>query len=110
MLIDFDTIPEEVVEHFKGGEKAMHRRTFADEQNRIMCSRLKPGASIGFHDHPDTSETMFILSGYGTVVFDDQRFPIHAGQCHYCPLGHSHSIINDGTEEMIFYAVVPKHK
>lgn len=110
MLIDFDTIPEEVLDHFKGGEKALHTHAFNDELNRIMFSRLEPGATIGYHEHPVTSETMFFIAGKGTVLYDDQRFTIHAGQCHYCPVGHSHSVINDGTEDLVFYAVVPKHK
>lgn len=110
MLIDFSAIPEEAAERFKGGEKVLYRRVFSDDHNRIMLSRLEPGATIGYHEHQDTSETMFFIGGEGTVQYDSQRFTVHAWQCHYCPVGHSHSIINDGTEDLVFYAVVPKHK
>ena len=33
-----------------------------------------------------------------------------AGDCHYCPEGSSHSFVNDGSEDLIFHAVVPNHK
>ena len=28
------------------------------------------------------------------------------GDCHYCPKGHSHSLENDGAEDLVFYTVV----
>ena len=42
------------------------------------------------------------------MLDDDELLPLEAGQCHYCPQGHSHSLINDSTEELVFFAVVPK--
>lgn len=30
------------------------------------------------------------------------------GDCHYCPKGHSHSLENDGAEDLVFYTVVPR--
>ena len=29
------------------------------------------------------------------------------GSRHFCPLGHTHSLINDGVEYLEFFAVVP---
>ena len=31
-----------------------------------------------------------------------------AGDCHYCPKGHSHSLINGGGEDLVFFAVIPQ--
>lgn len=31
------------------------------------------------------------------------------GTCHYCPQGHSHSLVNDGTEPLSVFAIVVKH-
>ena len=33
---------------------------------------------------------------------------LEAGQCHFCPKGHSHSLINEGPEDLVFYATVPE--
>ena len=44
---------------------------FVDERNRIMCSRLEPGASIGYHKHENGSEMIYILQGKGKALYDD---------------------------------------
>ena len=51
---------------------------------------------------------MFILSGEGKVLFDDGVEYVKAGQCHFCPKGHSHSLINESEEPLEFYACVPE--
>ena len=51
---------------------------------------------------------IFILEGEGKVLFDDTEENVKPGCCHYCPEGHSHSLINNGTEDLVFYAIVPK--
>jgi mannose-6-phosphate isomerase-like protein (cupin superfamily) len=107
MLIDFSTLDETVVKNFRGGEKDTHARMFADENNRIMYIKLKPGASIGFHKHDAGSEIVYILQGKGTALFDSAEEDLQAGICHYCPKGHAHSLINNGQEDLIFFAVVP---
>jgi len=106
MLIDFSTLDESVIKNFYGGENYTHAFMFADENNRIMHGKLTPGASIGLHKHETGSEIVFILQGKGKAIFDDTEEALHSGVCHYCPKGHAHSIINNGHEDLIFYAVV----
>ena len=53
-------------------------------------------------------EMIFILEGEGKVLFDDTEEAVKPGMVHYCPEGHSHSLINNGSEDLVFYAVVPK--
>ena len=109
MIIDFENIAEQELVNFKGGEKSYNKKGFEDENNKIMLGRLVPGASIGLHTHEGTSETIFILRGEGKVLYDGNFENIKAGQCHYCPMDHEHSLINDSDSELVFYAVVPKH-
>lgn len=109
MIIDFDKIPQEVKPHFKGGEKEYLCRTFLDSQNRIMRGVLKPGASIGYHKHEQNSEVFYIISGRGHVLFDDGEEDVLPGQLHYCPMGHSHSLINNGTDDLVFLGIVAEH-
>lgn len=109
MIIEFDKIEEEVIPNFNGGEKELIKRMYADENNRIMKSKLRPGASVGLHTHETDSEVIFIISGNGKVIYDYGEEKVSAGSVHYCPMGHSHSLINDGKEPLEFYCVVPQH-
>ena len=93
---------------FKGGEGVFYNKMFTDGVNKMMQGRLPSGASIGYHKHEGTCEMIFILEGEGKVIYDDTESPVKAGEVHYCPEGHSHSQINNGTEDLVFYAVVPK--
>ena len=68
MKLDFATIPEEVIPHFKGGEKEIATRMFWDGSTRIKRARLAPGASIGLHRHEGTSEAIYVLSGRERVL------------------------------------------
>lgn len=107
-MIDFNTMPETVLHRFKDGEGDTHARMYVDDLNRIMKSRLEPGCSIGLHIHDTSSEIIFILSGTGTALLDGTEETLAPGTCHYCPKGHTHTLLNTGTEDLIFYAVVPQ--
>ena len=108
MKIDFSTIEESALTHFKGGEGALHARMFSDESNRILKGRLLSGHSIGMHTHETSAEIIYILSGQGKVLCDGAEERVTAGDCHYCKKGSSHSLINDSAEELTFFAVVPE--
>ncbi len=110
MIIDFRNIEEKVIENFRGSEKSLRLRAYADEDNKIMMGRLEPGASVGLHTHEGNSEIVYVLSGSGKAVYKDETMKLEAGMCHYCPKGCGHMVINDGDEDMVFFAVVPEHK
>lgn len=108
MLIDFSKIDKKVMPEFYGGKLNTVAQMHVDARNRIMLARLEPGASIGFHQHETGSEIVYFLQGRGKAFYDDMQEEVVAGACHYCPKGHSHSILNDGEEELVFFAVVPQ--
>ncbi len=124
MKIEFDKIGTSVLENFKGGEKELSADMFFDGTNRIFKGRLIPGASIGLHTHDDSCEVIFILSGTGTLTEispaengqdncgtaqDANVQTVTAGDCLYCPKGHTHSLKNTETEsDLIFHAVVAR--
>ena len=107
MLINFDQIPETVVPNMRGGEGQVASRSYADENIRIARGLLAPGCTIGLHTHETNSEIVYILSGTGKVLYDGRYEPLKAGDCHYCPRGHAHSLINDSDGPLEFFAVVP---
>ena len=111
MVIDFNKIEEVANPQFKGGEGDTMFRTYNDGQNKIMRGRLDVGCSIGYHRHEANSEIIFILSGEARCLYDDGEERLVPGQCHYCPVGHSNSLINTSdTEPLVFFAIVPELK
>ena len=108
MIINFNDIEETRIPKFKNGEGDTIARMRVDELGKIMYGRLEPGSSIGLHKHETNSEIIYILSGTADFIYDDGTEKTEAGGCHYCPKGHSHSMINNGKEDLIFFAVVPE--
>ena len=107
MLIEFDKMEEQTIPHFQGGEGAFLTKMRVDELGKILRGRLEPGSTIGLHTHDTSSEIIYILAGKGKVLYDGEYEPLSAGSCHYCPKGHSHSLINDSDALLEFFAVVP---
>ena len=111
MVIDFNKMEEVANPRFKGGEGDTLFRTFNDGQNKIMRGRLEVGCSIGYHKHETNSEIIFILSGEARCLYDDGEERLVPGQCHYCPVDHSHALINASDKEpLVFFAIVPELK
>ncbi len=110
MLIDFEKIAASVIHNFYGGEKETEARMFFDGTNRIAYSTLAPGASVGMHLHDNGSEIVYVLKGRGMALYDGGTEELSPWLCHYCPKGHSHSIVNDGSEELIYLSVVPRQR
>ena len=108
MKIDFNNLEEKSIVNFHNGKKSVIARMYLDSQNKIMHGKLEPGASIGMHKHVTSSEIIYIISGIGTVLCCDKTEVIHSGECHYCPKGNSHSLINNSDNDLVFFAVVPE--
>ena len=110
MTIDFDKLPEQLMDHFKGGEGTVQARMYMDAMGKIARLTLPAGASIGLHTHETSAEMIYVLSGSGIVLEDnaDDPAPMVPGTCHYCPQGHTHSLINNGTEPLVVLAVIPE--
>ena len=108
MLIDFSAMEPEVIPHFMGGEGELHAQMIVDERNRILHGILPPGSTIGMHTHETSSEIVYILSGTGKVAYDGGEEPLKPGDCHYCPKGHTHSLVNNSDGPLEFFAVVPQ--
>lgn len=110
MIIKFKEIEEKELVNFKGGEKSLFTKMIVDDNNRIMMSRLVPGASIGEHIHDVNSEIIYVLEGNGVIICDGKEEKISSGECHYCEKGSTHTFINNSQNDIIFFAVVPQHE
>ena len=108
MLIKLNEMEEKELKAFYGGEGALCAKLYTDGQNKILRGRLAVGSTVGLHTHETSAEIIFILSGKGNSVCDGKEEFLSAGDCHYCPKGSEHCLINAGEEDLIFYAVVPQ--
>jgi mannose-6-phosphate isomerase-like protein (cupin superfamily) len=66
---------------------------------------IPPGASCGQHQHTQTEEIYYILSGTATMHIDGSPVRVHAGDLITCPIGTIHGIANHGSEDMRFFVV-----
>lgn len=110
MRIPFEKMKETVTQGFNGGEGLLIAKIFEDDNNKILQAKLTPGSSVGLHRHVPTSETIFILSGKGKAFCGGVEEYLSAGDCHYCPKGYDHTLLNVGDDDLCFCAVVPRHE
>lgn len=110
MFLDFSSIPEIALPHFKGGEGQALIRKSEDEHTKVLQLTLPVGSSIGPHVHEDSFEVMYFLSGTGVCYDDGQAIEIRPGMTHYCPVGHGHSVVNTGKEPLVILGIVPNLK
>ena len=108
MKIMFDQMNDTVLEHFNGGEGSFIAKMFNDGKCKILRGLLRPGCSIGMHTHVTSSEIIYVLSGEGKMYMGDEVETLTAGDCHYCPMGQSHSFVNESQADLTFFAVVPE--
>lgn len=108
MVIDSNKLQEEKVERFKGGEDYVLNRCFEDKDNKIVKSILPPNCSSGLHPHTNGCEILYMLKGSAIFSYDDKQERVFAGQVHYCPKGHKHSMLNDTNENIEYFTIVVK--
>ena len=67
----------------------------------LMHVVLLPGQGHERHNHPDADEILYVLSGTGEqMVDDDQTFEVRAGHTVWIPMGAFHSTLNTGWEPL----------
>lgn len=84
---------------------------YFDGTNRMFKGCLIPGATIGVHTHDDSCETIFILSGKGSILEIENGVEsvneVFPGDCLFCGKGQTHSLMNiSEDEDLVFYACV----
>lgn len=110
MVIDFPNEAFQTIPHFKGGEGHLDAKMTSDDATRICVCRLEPGCTTGYHAHEENSEIIYVLSGTLRAEYDDTVEYVSAGQCHYCPMGHSHGCSNaSDTDPVEMFCVIPEH-
>jgi oxalate decarboxylase/phosphoglucose isomerase-like protein (cupin superfamily) len=67
---------------------------------------LQPGRGHDRHNHPESEEILYVLSGEGQQMLDDRdAFQVKPGDTIYVPTGVFHSTRNTGWEPMRLLAI-----
>ena len=99
-------------ENARGGEKEVffHDWLLPEEaagHGRVFSKIVIPsGASIGYHEHSGEFETFYVISGEATVNDNGTEVVLNPGDMHLCPSGSSHSVKNNGKEDLIMIALI----
>lgn len=71
------------------------------ERHSFGVTEVKPGGGHARHNHPGTEEIIYVLSGEGEQMVDDQPpVSIGPGSCVFIPADIYHSTFNSGSESM----------
>lgn len=105
----FHEMEDTVLKNYYEGEGQLVTKLINDGKTKIIKGKLAPGCTVGRHTHVTNCEVIFIISGKARMLYDDTEESLLPGDCFYCPQGHSHSFINEGVEDVLFYAVIPEH-
>ena len=62
------------------------------------------------NDHSiKTARMVSRVADFDYILCDGEKEVLEPGVACYCPEGSSHTVINDGTEDLTFFAIVPEH-
>ncbi len=112
MITHAHQLPTEVMMNRFGGNgearttKLMTPEQFHGKGRLFSRTLLKPGCSIGFHQHQGDAETYYILSGEGTFNDNGTLVPVQAGDVMVTGDGESHGLENTGDTDMEYIALI----
>lgn len=69
---------------------------------------VQPGDQVDYHIHEGEFEIYYILSGSGLYNENGKETQIYPGTVTYNPSGNSHSFKNNGSEKLVFIALIIK--
>lgn len=75
-------------------------QTGQSERMTMSIATLPPGSEPPLHVHPVEEEQVYVLSGSGRFLTDDDSIPLEAGVAVRVPVGVLHGAINDGSEPL----------
>lgn len=102
----------ECVPNMAGGEgHVLIERLLNEQQMDGKCRMyakvtLEKGCSLGYHEHHNESETYYILSGHGLYNDNGREYEVKAGDCTFTGDGFGHGLVNLGTEDLVFMALI----
>ncbi len=71
----------------------------------LYRGRIQPGSEIAKEIHPDTSETIYVLSGTALGIVEDREIPLTAGQVLHVDKNVHHGLRNVGSDVLEFLVI-----
>jgi quercetin dioxygenase-like cupin family protein len=71
----------------------------------LYRGRMEPGCEIAREIHPETSETVYILSGSALGIVGEQEIPLSAGQVLHVEKNVHHGLRNVGSDQLEFLVI-----
>lgn len=112
MIKQADQLNFDVLTEMRGGKgevkiiKLLENDEFHGKGRLFARNVIKPGCSIGFHQHAGDFETYYVISGEGLVDDNGVKAVVKAGDVVYTNVGESHSIENTGTADLEVIALI----
>jgi mannose-6-phosphate isomerase-like protein (cupin superfamily) len=100
MIIDPESVPWKGHERFPGMLMKTLIRSKENPHLSLNIVRVPVGVELTYHDHANEVETVYMISGEGTLTLGETEVPFQAGQVVALPPGLKHCLKNTGTEEI----------
>ena len=72
----------------------------------FSVATVPPGASFGIHEHKGEEEFYCILSGTGEYYDNGEYVQVGPGDTTLCRSGEKHGMKNNGTEDLVYFALI----
>jgi quercetin dioxygenase-like cupin family protein len=71
----------------------------------LYLGRIEPGCEIAREIHPETTETIYVLSGEAIGVVGEQEIPLVPGQVLHVDKNTHHGLRNAGSQPLEFLVI-----
>jgi mannose-6-phosphate isomerase-like protein (cupin superfamily) len=112
MIKHAEDLKTEVSTNRFGGTGEIHstsllaKEQFLGKGRLFAHNKVKPGSSLGRHQHNGDFEVFYILRGEGIVDDNGSKSPIKAGDVIVTSNGESHGIENTGRVDLEYIALI----
>jgi len=112
MIVQNKLKRQEIKQNMRGGKGNIEITHVTDNEILGKNCRLfaeitvKPGDSIGEHQHLGEREIFYFLQGKGIVIDNGKQSQIGPGDVMVTPDQSRHSVINTGDEDLVFMALI----
>jgi mannose-6-phosphate isomerase-like protein (cupin superfamily) len=112
MLVKSDQMTVEKREKMRGGVGHANLAQVATGEKLPKNVRLsavvtlEPGCSIGWHVHEKETEIFYFAAGSGLANDNGKEVLVRAGDVLITPDGSGHAVENNGSTQLVFFAVI----
>ncbi len=111
MIVKSGECKEDIKENLRGGNgnailNMIHQTNDFKNVKMMTTITLKPGCSIGVHEHIEETEYYYILEGKGLVKESSGEITVEKGDTVITTDKQSHCIDNIGDSDLVFLAII----